>query len=397
MKSKKVNLFFLLVIYIIFISLGLPDSVLGVAWPTMYEFFGVKISAAGMVTMICSFCTMISSLNTGRLVNWLGIGKVVTLSVTLTAGALIGFACSSHFIFLLLLAIPLGTGAGAIDTALNDYVALNFKAHHMNWLHAFWGVGATLGPIIFGGILKNGLSWRVGYGILGGVQILIVFLLIYCLPLWKQEEKIPVKSVAKKEAAPKKEVGLLAAIRVPGVIYSVLCFVFYVGIEASIGLWGSTYLISEKGISVATASFIVSLYFASLTVGRLLSGFLTFYLSNKQMLILSEVLLVIGVASLFVLSGGGVMIAMVFIGLGSAAIFPTMLHETPHRFGSENSAAVMSLQIALSSVGTIVLPPILGLLAEALSIAIFPVCLLFFAIILLFSTYRIAQVTNKTE
>lgn len=392
---KKAGIF-LLIIYMTFISLGLPDSVLGVAWPTMHGEFGVRASAAGVITMIISAGTIISSLNTNRLIRWFGIGKVVLISVLLTATALVGCGLSGNFAFLMILAIPLGLGAGAIDTSLNDYVALNFRAHHMNWLHAFWGIGATLGPIIMGSILQNDFSWRTGFYTLGGIQFAIVLLLVYSLPFWKSTSPATTQEKTDSEKAEKSEKqSMLATLKRPGVIFSVLSFIFYVGIEGSMGLWGSSFLIGEKGLSVGIASFVVSTYYASLTVGRILSGFLTFRMSNKKILYLSETLLLVGILSLFIFDGTLAAIGFVFTGLGSAAIFPTMLHETPVRFGKKYSAGVMSVQIGLSYVGTILLPPLLGVLGENFSMAVFPICLLLFGLILFGSTYRITLLQKE--
>lgn len=392
MKKGKV-LLFLLVIYLTFISLGLPDSVLGTAWPVIHEEFRVSSGSAGWIAMVISICTVISSLQTATLVRRFGTARLVILSVFLTLIGLVGFGLTQSYSFFIVFAIPLGLGAGAIDTALNDYVALHFKAHHMNWLHGFWGIGATLGPLIMGAVLLNKWSWRSGYFAIGGLQLAVVIVLIFSLPLWKKETKVEEATIVKEKSGP----TVLDTLKIPGVLYSVLSFIFYVGIEASIGLWGSSFLIAMKGIDIGHAGFIVSTFYGSLTVGRMVSGFLTFRWSNRFILYGSEILLLLGILTIYLADSDVVILGFVLTGLGSAAIFPTMLHETPKRFGISNSGAVMGVQIGLAYVGTAGLPFVLGLFAEAVSMIAFPIALVVFSLILLISTIRIEKITGKDE
>lgn len=391
--TKKKMFLFLLVIYLTFISLGLPDSVLGTAWPVIYPEFQVSSGAAGAIAMVVAVCTVISSLQTATLVQRFGTARLVILSVLLTAVGLLGFALTQMYYFFILFAVPLGLGAGAIDTALNDYVALHFKAHHMNWLHGFWGIGATLGPMIMGAVLLNEWSWRSGYLLLDGIQLAIIVALLFSLPLWKMREEA--QQVIKADTP--SRLSIRKTLRIPGVLYSVLSFIFYVGIEASIGLWGSSYLIAEKGISVGYAGFIVSAYYASLTVGRMISGFLTFRFSNRFILYLSEGLLLTGLAGIFLLGKNVVIIGFLLTGLGSAAIFPTMLHETPRRFGNTNSGAVMGVQIGLAYIGTAGLPFLLGIAGEMFSMVILPLVLFIFGLVLLIATIGIERLTGRKE
>lgn len=381
---------FLLIIYLTFISLGLPDSLLGVAWPEMVGAFTVPYSAAGVIAMTISGCTIISSLATMKLTAKLGTGKLVLGSVLSTAIGLIGIGCTQHYAFLLLFALPLGLGAGAIDTSLNDYVALNFRAHHMNWLHAFWGIGATLGPILMGAILRSNGSWRLGYWIIGAIQLLLVVLLFLSLPLWKQGKE-------HTAAAIKDRISIVEVIKIPGVIFSLLSFIFYVGIESTIGLWGSSFLIEVKGIAASSASFMVSTFYGSLTVGRILSGFITFLVSNRKLLLLSELCLLIGVGIIGVGTGNMLYAGFIFVGLGSAAIFPTMLHETPRRFGARISGRLMSLQVAFSAFGTIGLPPLIGVFTQRFGMWLFTLFLFAFGIILLAATLVIDRLTKDRK
>lgn len=373
----KKRLLFLGLIYLIFISLGLPDSILGVAWPIMSSEFHVAASSAGVIAMVVSIGTILSSFQTNRLIQKIGVGNLIVCSIFLTVLGLCGFSFSQNFFFLIISAIPLGLGAGAIDTAVNDYVALHYKAHHMNWLHGFWGIGATLGPIIMGFYLKN-QNWRGGYLVLAALQFLLALVVYASRKQWKQPQLVSHTS--------KGQDSLAALIKQPGVIFSLICFVFYVGVEACMGLWGSSFLVRVKGVPVSTAAFMTSTYYASLTVGRLAAGFFTFFLSSRKLLYLSELLLLIGVVFLAVGRGSFAAIGFVFTGLGSAAIFPTMLHETPKRFGTKNSARIMSLQLALAYTGTTFLPPLLGLLAERFTLAIFPYLLFLFGGIVFLAT-----------
>lgn len=373
----KKSILFLGLIYLIFISLGLPDSILGVAWPSMNGDFHVAASSAGIVAMVVSIGTILSSFQTNRMIQKIGVGNLIVCSIFLTVLGLCGFSFSQNFFFLILSAIPLGLGAGAIDTAVNDYVALHYKAHHMNWLHGFWGIGATLGPIIMGFYLKN-QNWRGGYLVLASLQFLLVVVVFLSRKQWKQPRQVAETGELQD--------SLLTLIKQSGVVFSLICFIFYVGIEACMGLWGSSFLVKVKDIPVSTAAFITSSYYASLTVGRLAAGFFTFFLASRTLLYLSELLLLIGVVCLSLGSGNFAVLGFVFTGLGSAAIFPTMLHETPERFGTKNSARIMSLQLALAYTGTTCLPPLLGFLADRFSLAIFPYLLFLFGLVLLLST-----------
>lgn len=384
----KKSVLFLGLIYLIFISLGLPDSVLGVAWPTINGEFNVAASAAGIIAMIVSIGTILSSFQTNRLIQKIGVGNLIVCSIFLTVLGLCGFSVSQNFVFLIVSAIPLGLGAGAIDTAVNDYVALNYKAHHMNWLHGFWGIGATTGPIIMGFFLRN-QNWRGGYLVLASLQFFLVVIVFLTRKQWKQPPQ-----VAQSEKA---QASMLTLIKQPGVIFSLICFIFYVGVEACMGLWGSSFLVRVKGIPVSTAAFMTSTYYASLTVGRLAAGFFTFFLSSRKLLYLSELLLLIGVVFLAFGSGNFAAIGFVFTGLGSAAIFPTMLHETPERFGTKNSARIMSLQLALAYTGTTCLPPLLGFLADQFSLIIFPYLLFLFGGIVLLSTVMLEKIIKETR
>ena len=379
------QLIFLFIIYAAFISLGLPDSLLGVAWPQMAGDFQVDYSSAGIISMTVAVCTVISSLQTARISRKIGTGRLILGSVLFTAIGLIGFAFTQNFLFLIVSAMPLGFGAGAIDTSLNDYVAANLKAHHMNWLHAFWGVGATLGPVIMGIVLNNHFSWRNGYLIIGCIQLALVFVLFFSLPLWKRNQQKALKE-SEEGATPVQAIWKRA-----GVILSLLSFVVYVGLEGTIFLWGSSYLIEVKSLSAVTASFIISIFFASLTAGRIISGFITFWVTNQRLLIVSQITLLIGILIVAIGRGGILYGGFILIGLGCAAIFPTMIHETPRRFGKRNSGAVIGYQVAAGYIGITVLPPLLGVLFQGFGMNLLPMFLVIFVLILLVATIFIKK------
>lgn len=379
------NLIFIFIIYSTYISLGLPDSLLGVVWPEMVGEFRVAYSAAGVISMTIAICTVISSLQAIRITAKIGTGKLVFGSVLLSVIGLLGFAFTHNFYLLILAALPLGFGAGAIDASVNDYVAVNFKAHHMNWLHAFWGIGATSGPIIMGVMLNNHFSWRNGYMFIGGIQFLLAIILFLSLPLWKKNEKQVSKEPEDRTSSPRN------VLKQKGVIFSILSFVFYVGLEGTIFLWGSSYLIDVKTLSVVNASFIISIFFASVTGGRIISGFITFWLSNRKLLLFSEVSLLVGILIVAFGSGSVLYGGFILVGLGCAAIFPTMIHETPRRFGERNSSAIIGFQVASGYVGITVLPPLVGTIFQSFSMNLFPIFLFIFTLILIGATIAIEK------
>lgn len=380
------KLFFILIIYLTYISLGLPDSLLGVTWPEMINDFPVEQSAAGLISMAVAVCTVISSLQTPRLLKKIGTGNLIFTSVLLTSVGLTGFSLSQHFYFLLIAAIPLGFGAGAIDTSLNDYVSVNLEAYHMNWLHAFWGIGATMGPLIMGFTLRSQFSWRMGYVIIAVIQVLIALVLFLSLPSWKKDKEV-------QTGTHKESFSIPALIKDRGILYSFLAFLVYVSLEGTVFLWGSTYLITSKDLTPSTASFILSIFFTSLTLGRILSGFVTFWLSNQKMLYVSFGILLLGIIAMMFGSTALLYLGLGLIGLGCAAIFPTMMHETPRRFGEAKSSSVIGVQIASGSIGITTLPPLFGVLFQNISMELFPVFLILLTLMLSVLTVRIEKRT----
>lgn len=397
---------FLLVIYAAFISLGLPDALLGVAWPVMHVEYNIPVSLAGLVSMTISVNTIISSVLSGRVLKRFGTGRVTVVSVLMTATALLGFSASPGLIWLILLAIPLGLGAGSVDAGLNDYVARNYEARHMSWLHSFWGVGALTGPVIISQILSRGESWRSGYLTVSVIQFGLVVLLFATLPLWdkvaQSKHKVaagsgshPSEPPAAPPATSRKTVGsraksILAPLSIEGVRPVLIVFLFYCGIEATMGLWGSTYLIEVKGMDVATAASWVSLFYGSITFGRFISGFVTMRMSSKALIRSGEIAILIGVIGLLLpLPNLFSLLSFILIGLGCAPIFPSMLHETPARFGDAQAQNIMGFQMAVAYIGTSLLPPIFGALASVTTFVLFPFVILAYITLMLVNSERI--------
>lgn len=382
-------LLLLLIIYMAFISLGLPDSLLGVGWPVMQNDMHQSLDSAGILYMIIASGTILSSLASGYLNRILGNGKITVLSVLLTAVALWGYAMSPSMLWLIICSVPLGLGAGAVDATLNNVVALHYKAHHMSWLHCFWGIGATISPFIMSYSIANQSSWREGYFNIAIIQFVLTGILILSLPLWSRLQGTKsVSAMSTKEIASDiTNCPTTRPLQMKGVKIGLLSFFFYCGVEAMMGLWGSSYLVNTKGLSVSTSAQWVSLFYGGLTVGRFLSGFIALKLSNRFMIRYGQITAVVGTVALVLpLPTVFSLIGFILIGLGLAPIYPCMLHETPVRFGRTHSQSIMGIQMAVAYTGTTFLPPLLGLLASQYSTGIFPYAILLSAGILLLSS-----------
>ena len=395
---------FLIVIYAAFISLGLPDSLLGVAWPVAQKEFGASLGDAGIISMVISVGTVVSSLFSSKLLKRFGVGKVTVVSVLMTALALLGFSFVPAFVFMILLAIPLGLGAGAVDSGLNEYVAEHYESRHMSWLHCFWGVGAMAGPLIMSQYMSLGVDWRMGYLTVAIIQFVLVAVLIATLPLW---DKVAKKTSQKKQEAdangenpgePEREAdldppiasgkgGFLGPLKIKGAKVALISFFLYCGVEMTLGLWGSSFLITEKGIDAAAAAQWVSLYWGGLTAGRLVSGFLAIRFNNQQMIRIGELTVLLGVVCLLLpLPQFVCLIGFILVGAGCAPIYPCMLHETPVRFGKEDAQSMMGFQMAVCYTGSTLLLPFFGLVATKVNVGLLPVFLLVYIVIMLVSS-----------
>lgn len=383
----------LIVIYLAFISLGLPDSLLGSAWPAIHLALDIDRSLAGVVSIIAAIGTVASSLMSSRLIHKYGTGKVTFASVTLTALALFGISVWPNFIWLCLMAIPLGLGGGNVDAALNNFVALHYESKHMSWLHSFWGVGATTGPLIMSFFLSRNLSWQWGYRTVSFIQIALVVVLFLTLPLWRKLESSsdfnPVQST---------HVSNPDTMKVPGVKWMMLAFFSYVAMEAGAGLWGSSYLVAIKGLTVDQGALGVSLYYGGIMSGRMLSGFLSARFDNATRIRGGQGLAILGILALALPLPSIVSIfGLLLIGLGCAPIFPAMAHETPIRFGRDLSQSVMGLQMASSYIGVATMPMLFGFVAKATTVAILPLYLLLMASVMILASESIRRLPVRNE
>lgn len=370
----------LAVIYLSFISLGLPDSLLGAAWPSMYQGFGVPVSYSGVIFCIISVGTVISSLQSDRLTRRLGAGWVTAISVGMTAAALFGFSVSNSFWALCLWAIPYGLGAGSVDAALNNYVALHFASRHMSWLHCMWGIGASVGPYIMGAALATSAGWHMGYRIIGLIQIVLTAIILLSLPLWKTASA---KEEAEQADTPAQALTLKQIFRIPGVKAVLITFFCYCSLEQTTSLWASSYLVLAKGIAPETAAGFASLFFIGITAGRALCGFLTLKWNDTQMVRLGVGLIALGVAAMLLPLGETVTLAgLLLIGLGCAPIYPSIIHSTPAHFGADKSQAIIGVQMASAYIGNCLMPPLFGLIANRTTISIFPYYLLVILVVM---------------
>ncbi|HEX3072898.1 MAG TPA: MFS transporter, partial [Ignavibacteriales bacterium] len=369
----------LVIIYLAFISLGLPDSLLGAGWPLMRMEFGQPLEAAGLISFIIAGGTIISSFVSGYVINRVGVGKTTFISTLMTAGSLLGAAFAPSFIWLMLLAVPLGLGAGSVDAALNNYVAERYKAHHMSWLHSFWGVGATAGPILLSWFIAEQNSWKSGYFAVSMIQLSLAAVLFVTLPLWKRAEKeregasSSVNDNGSKNLSSSNAAVKINPLRIKGVKTALVSFLFYCAAEATVGLWGASYLVGVKGLSISKAAGWISTYYAGITAGRFIAGFVTFKLTSKAMIRIGQVISLLGIILIIApLPSAFILAGFILVGLGYAPIYPSMLHETPARFGKENSQLIMGYQMGFAYVGTTFLPPFLGWVASYATIQIFP-------------------------
>ena len=363
--------FLLGIIYLSFISLGLPDALLGAAWPNMYPEFQVPVSYAGAISMIIAFGTIVSSLQSDRLTRKFGTGKVTAASVGITALALWGFSISHSFILLCLWAIPYGLGAGSVDASLNNYVALHYASKHMSWLHCMWGIGATLGPYIMGAALTGGATWNTGYRIISVLQIILTAVLVFSLP------KRAKPGTASEEATAGKVLSLKEILAILGAKAVMVCFFCYCGVEQTTMLWASSYLNLAKGVDAKIAASFAGMFCIGITIGRGINGFIAIKLKDRQMIRMGQAIILTGII-VMVLPFGQVapLIGFSLIGLGCAPVYPCIIHSTPEYFGAERSQAIIGVQMASAYVGTCLMPPLFGLIANYISIRLLPIYLL---------------------
>ena len=397
----------LLIIYLSFISLGLPDALLGSAWPIMHEELRVPISYSGGIYMLISCCTILSSLKSESLNLHFGTGKITAFSVLLTALALFGFSQSHSFYMLILFAIPYGLGAGSVDAALNHYVALHYSSRHMNWLHCMWGIGASLGPYIMGYVLQRGESWSRGYLLIAVLQAALTFILFLSLGLWKgkdaekrkrksfleSDKESSKKAFRKSSADGKKLLSFREIFALPGAKECIAAFFFYCAIEQTIGLWSGSFMVYSLQIDAKLAASLVALFYFGITFGRFLAGIFSAKWTDEEMILGGISILFGGILLLFLAAYFSerrvfgsefrqliIILSLLFMGLGCAPIYPAIIHSTPRNFGAENTSALIGKQMAAAYIGSLSLPPLFGVLAKGFGTGIFPfyaVCLAF--------------------
>ena len=381
----------LAIIYLSFISLGLPDALLGAAWPTMCMEFNVPVSYAGMVSIIISAGTIVSSLMSDRMTRRFGTAKVTATSVAMTAFALFGFSISGSYWLLLLWAVPYGLGAGSVDASINNYVALHYASRHMSWLHCMWGVGASIGPYIMGFALAGGQGWNAGYRYIGIMQVVLTAILFLSIPIWKKRNTDGSEENGGRGTA----LGLREILAIPGAKEILLAFFCYCALEGTAMLWSSTYLVRHLGMDEEKAASLASMFFMGITAGRALSGFMTYKFNDTNMIRVGQAVILIGVVAMLLPIGTfGAIMGLLLVGLGCAPIYPSVIHSTPDHFGAENSQAIIGVQMASAYLGTLLAPPIFGLIANHISASLMPVYL---GVILLLMIVMCEQLNHKTN
>lgn len=380
----------LAVIYLSFVSLGLPDALLGSAWPTMYLQFQVPVSYMGIVAMIISLGTVVSSLLSDRLTKRFGTGRVTAFSVAATALALFGFSFSSRYWMLCLWAVPYGLGAGSVDASLNNYVALHYASRHMSWLHCMWGLGAAVGPYIMGYVLTGGGSWNQGYRCIGILQVILTAVLLLSLPLWKK------RPGSQDGGEREKPLSLRQIFAIPGAKEVMLAFFGYCALEQTAGQWASSYFVMKDGLPADEAASLASLFYIGITGGRAISGFLTIRFSDKQMVRMGEGILCLGILAMLLPFGKtATIVGLLLVGLGCAPIYPCIIHSTPEHFGAENSQAVIGVQMASAYVGILAMPPLYGLLAGRIGAWLLPFFLLALHLVMCCMSERLNRISGK--
>ena len=370
----------LAIIYLSFISLGLPDALLGAAWPTMYQEFQVPVSYAGAISMIISCGTIFSSLQSDRLTKRFGPGKITAASVALTAVALFGFSISHSYWMLCLWAIPYGLGAGSVDASLNNYVALHYESHHMSWLHCMWGLGASIGPYIMSYALTGGMGWNTGYRYISVMQAVLTAIIIFSLPIWKNRPAAATNTDdtdSPTPSSPAKALTIPQILAIPGAKAVLIMFFCYCALESTAGLWASSFLVLYHHLDAETAASFASLFYIGITVGRGINGFIAMKLKDTQMIRMGQAIIAAGIV-LMLLPLGEItaLIGLVTIGLGCAPVYPCVIHSTPEHFGPEKSQALIGVQMACAYIGSLSMPPIFGLIANHISVALYPAYLL---------------------
>lgn len=385
--EDKMYSLLLVIIYAAFISLGLPDSLLGSGWPSMQVKMNVPLSFAGIISMIIAGGTIVSSLLSDRLTKRFGTGLVTAVSVLMTAMALFGFSISNSFWLLCIWAIPYGLGAGGVDAALNNYVALHYASRHMSWLHCFWGVGATISPYIMSYCLTKGYGWDNGYRSVSLIQMVLTAILFISLPLWKNQKN----GLSSNGGSSGTALKLPQILKINGVKYILLAFFGYCALESTAGLWAASFLVLGRGISSETAARYASFFYLGITFGRFLCGFVADKFGDRNMIRIGLAIMFVGIAAVWLPAKTDLicLYGLIIIGLGCAPVYPSIIHSTPDNFGAENSQAIIGVQMASAYTGATFMPPLFGFIANYINIHIYPIYLMIFAVLMLVMTERL--------
>lgn len=391
----------LVIIYLAFISLGLPDSLLGSAWPSMYQELEADVSWAGVLSMLIAGGTIVSSLASDRLTSRWGAGMVTAVSVCMTAAALFGFSVSSTFWMLCIWAIPYGLGAGSVDAALNNFVALHYPARHMSWLHCMWGVGASIGPMIMGWAITGGMRWNGGYQTIALLQIILTAVLFFSLPLWKKAGNADARNVSessgiKEKGTEKRRLTFAQLIRRTGVKEVLICFFCYCALESTAGMWAASYCTLHREVPAELAAKWASLFYLGITAGRFVCGFITMKVNDRNMIRLGQAVAALGIVCILLPFGReAVFMGLILIGCGCAPIYPSIIHETPDNFGADLSQAMIGIQMAFAYIGTCLVPPIFGLVAQYINIGWYPFFLMAILIVMIWMAEKLHAVTGR--
>lgn len=381
----------LAIIYMAFISLGLPDSLLGSAWPVMQGELDVPLSSVGLLTMLISGCTIVTSLFADRVINRFGTGVVTAVSVAISSIALFGFSVSTSFPMLFLWAIPYGVCGGAVDAALNNYVAVHYSSRQMSWLHACWGVGVTISPNIMGFCLTKQFGWEMGYRAVGVLQFALAVLMFSTLSIWKK------KTEEKEEEVQTKIVSVPQALKIKGVPMVLIAFFCFCAIETTAGLWASSYMVGFRGVAAETAASFTALFYLGETVGRFLNGVIADKFGDKMMIRVGAIGMLVGIGMILLPlpTDAVALCGLVILGLGAAPIYPCIIHATPVNFGKENSQSLVGIQMASAYCGATFMPPLFGVIAQFADVSLYPVFLGVFAVLLLVLTEWVNKLLAK--
>jgi len=389
-----VSVIILLLIYLTFICFGLQDPVLGSAWPSIHEAINIPLSYAGYISMIIAAGRLISSILGVKVIGRIGTGLTSSLSALLLCVSLFGYSFSSSFSQLCIWSLPLSLALGFVDVALNNHVALHYKSKHINWLHCFWSIGASIGPVIMSFYLAGENNWNLGFRTIGIILCFLTVILFAALPLWKKNDALIASGGAVSRNAEIKKINYRELFSAPGINHSLIIFFCYISIQMTIVLWGSSFLVMEKNIVPTTAVIWISIYYIGLTSGRIISGFMTIKLNNRNMVRIGYAVIACGIIALLLPFSGFLAAGFLVLGLGCAPVYPCLIHETPNFFGREKSQAVIGLQMASGNAGLLVIPPLFGKIASLINFKIFP---FFLAALLVTSIIMFEALNKKTK